>query len=294
MSVTTEGPTNPTPVRPFTTETPEAELEALRARVATTRWPDKETVADHSQGVQLATVQELAHYWATDYDWRKCEAKLNALPQFKTEVDGLDIHFIHARSRHENALPLIVTHGWPGSVIEQLKIIEPLTNPTAHGAGARTLSISSSRRCRATGSPASPRHPAGPCPHCPGLGDADGSPRVHPICGPRRRLGWAHHGSDGGTGAAGVARYAHQLPGDSSTGRRKGDPVRRTASTRPLSRRATRLRATAGGVQAARLCRARWERARKRCPGWPTRPSAWRPGCSTTTPAVRKSSPTPS
>jgi hypothetical protein len=136
MSATTEGPTNTTPVRPFKTEVPEAELEALRARVATTRWADKETVADHSQGVQLATVQELAHYWATNYDWRKCEAKLNALPQFKTEVDGLDIHFIHARSRHENALPLIVTHGWPGSVIEQLKIVEPLTNPTAHGAEA--------------------------------------------------------------------------------------------------------------------------------------------------------------
>ncbi len=136
MSVTTEGPINLTPVRPFSVEVPEAELGALRARVATTRWPDKETVTDHSQGVQLATVQKLAHYWATGYDWRNCEAKLNALPQFKTEVDGLDIHFIHARSRHENALPLIVTHGWPGSVIEQLKIIEPLTNPTAHGAGA--------------------------------------------------------------------------------------------------------------------------------------------------------------
>jgi pimeloyl-ACP methyl ester carboxylesterase len=114
-------------------EIPQAEIEALRARVAATRWPDKETVADHSQGVQLATIQELARYWATDYDWRKCEAKLNALPQFMTEIDGLDIHFIHVRSEHESALPLIVTHGWPGSVIEQLKIIDPLTNPTAHG-----------------------------------------------------------------------------------------------------------------------------------------------------------------
>ena len=104
--------------------------------MAATRWPDKETVADHSQGVPLATIQELARDWATGYDWRACESKLNALPQFLTEVDGLDIHFIHVRSRHENALPLIVTHGWTGSVIEQLKIIDPLTNPTAYGADA--------------------------------------------------------------------------------------------------------------------------------------------------------------
>jgi pimeloyl-ACP methyl ester carboxylesterase len=123
-------------IRPFTIEIPESEIQALRSRVAATRWPDKETVADHSQGVQLATIQELARYWAADYDWRKCEAKLNALPQFKTEIDGLDIHFIHVRSKHENALPVIVTHGWPGSIIELLKIIDPLTNPTAHGGSA--------------------------------------------------------------------------------------------------------------------------------------------------------------
>ena len=115
---------------------PEEDLVDLRQRIAATRWPEKETVADQSQGVQLATMQELARYWATEYDWRKVEARLNALPQFLTEIDGLDIHFIHVRSKHEDALPLIVTHGWPGSVIEQLKIIEPLTNPTAHGASA--------------------------------------------------------------------------------------------------------------------------------------------------------------
>jgi pimeloyl-ACP methyl ester carboxylesterase len=108
----------------------------LRRRIKETRWPERETVSDASQGVQLATVQALAHYWATDYDWRKCEARLNALPQFVTEIDGLDIHFIHVRSKDDNALPMIVTHGWPGSVIEQLKIIDPLTNPTAHGASA--------------------------------------------------------------------------------------------------------------------------------------------------------------
>jgi pimeloyl-ACP methyl ester carboxylesterase len=123
-------------IRPFTVQTPEAELEALRARIAATRWPDKETVAGQSQGVPLATMQQLARYWASDYDWRKCEAKLKALPQFLTEIDGLDIHFVHVRSKHEDALPLIVTHGWPGSVIEQLKIVGPLTDPTAHGANA--------------------------------------------------------------------------------------------------------------------------------------------------------------
>ena len=125
-----------TAIRPFQVEFPEAELTELRRRINATRWPERETVADASQGVQLATTQKLASYWATDYNWRKCEAKLNAHPQFMTEIDGLDIHFIHARSKHENALPLIVTHGWPGSVIEQLKIVEPLTNPTAHGGSA--------------------------------------------------------------------------------------------------------------------------------------------------------------
>jgi pimeloyl-ACP methyl ester carboxylesterase len=125
-----------TAIRAFQIRFPEADLAELRRRVDATRWPEPETVRDDSQGVPLATMQELAGYWATDYDWRKCEARLNALPNFITEIDGLDIHFIHVRSPHEDALPLIITHGWPGSVIEQLKIIEPLTNPTAHGASA--------------------------------------------------------------------------------------------------------------------------------------------------------------
>jgi pimeloyl-ACP methyl ester carboxylesterase len=123
-------------IRPFTFDFPEAELEDLRRRIEATRFPEKETVADQSQGTQLATIKELARYWATEYDWRKVEAKLKALPHFITEIDGLDIHFIHVRSKHESALPLIVTHGWPGSVVEQLKIIEPLTDPTAHGGDA--------------------------------------------------------------------------------------------------------------------------------------------------------------
>jgi pimeloyl-ACP methyl ester carboxylesterase len=126
----------PGAIRPFRINIPEDALVDLRRRLAATRWPERETVTDDSQGVPLAMMQELARYWAADYDWRKCEAKLNALPQFITEIDGLDIHFIHVRSKHENALPLIVTHGWPGSIIEQLKIIDPLVNPTAHGANA--------------------------------------------------------------------------------------------------------------------------------------------------------------
>jgi pimeloyl-ACP methyl ester carboxylesterase len=123
-------------IRPFRVNVPDAQLVELRRRINATIWPERETVADESQGVQLAAMQQLARYWSTDHDWRKVEAKLNALPQFVTEIDGLTIHFIHVRSQHENALPLIVTHGWPGSVIEQLKIIDPLTNPTAHGASA--------------------------------------------------------------------------------------------------------------------------------------------------------------
>ena len=125
-----------TAVRPFHVNVPEAELTELRKRIKATKWPERETVMDASQGVQLATTQALAQYWATNYDWRTVEAKLNALPQFITEIDGLDIHFIHVRSKHEDALPLIVTHGWPGSIIEQMKIIDPLTNPTAHGGNA--------------------------------------------------------------------------------------------------------------------------------------------------------------
>jgi pimeloyl-ACP methyl ester carboxylesterase len=123
-------------IRPFHVDVPDEALEDLRRRIAATNWPEKETVADQSQGVPLAMIQELARYWATDYDWRKCQARLSVLPQFVTEIDGLRIHFIHVRSRHEEALPLIVNHGWPGSIIEQLKIIDPLTDPTTHDARA--------------------------------------------------------------------------------------------------------------------------------------------------------------
>jgi pimeloyl-ACP methyl ester carboxylesterase len=129
----TQQPSDKNAIRPFQVSFPEVELTELRRRINATRWPEKEPVNDSSQGVQLATIQKLAQYWGTEYDWHPCEAKLKALPNFITEIDGLDIHFVHVRSKHENALPLIVTHGWPGSIIEQMKLIDPLTNPTAHG-----------------------------------------------------------------------------------------------------------------------------------------------------------------
>jgi pimeloyl-ACP methyl ester carboxylesterase len=132
MSVTAEA----TAIRPFRIDVPEEQIDDLRRRIEATRWPSKELVDDRSQGVQLATVRELARYWTTDYDWRACEARLNALPQFMTQIDGVDIHFIHVRSPHEDALPLIMTHGWPGSVVELLETVGPLTDPTAHGGDA--------------------------------------------------------------------------------------------------------------------------------------------------------------
>src|SRR5262245_11794857 len=132
----TDQTSDTTAIRPFRFEASEAELAELRRRIVATRFPEKEAVADDTQGVQLDTIQKLTRYWATEHDWRKVEARMNAYPHFITEIDGLDIHFIHVRSKHEDALPLIVTHGWPGSIIEQLKIVEPLTNPTAHGGSA--------------------------------------------------------------------------------------------------------------------------------------------------------------
>jgi pimeloyl-ACP methyl ester carboxylesterase len=125
-----------TAIRPFQVNFPEAKLADLRKRINATIWPDKETVSDESEGIQLAVIQKLARYWETEYDWRRCEAQINAVPNFITEIDGLDIHFIHVRSKHENALPIIITHGWPGSIVEQMKLIEPLTNPTTHGGSA--------------------------------------------------------------------------------------------------------------------------------------------------------------
>ena len=185
-------------VRSFQVGFPEAELTDLRRRANATRWPERETVTDDSQGVRLAMMQDLARYWATDYDWAKCEAKLNALPNFMTEIDGLDIHFIHVRSQHQDALPLIVTHGWPGSIIEQLKIIEPLTNPTAHGAeriGRVPSGDSLAAGLRVLRQ--AHRHRVGSRPHRTCLGRADEAPRVHTVRSAGRRLGCGRHADDG-------------------------------------------------------------------------------------------------
>ncbi len=203
---------NKNAIRPFhAVNVPEAELTELRRRINATKWPERETVTDASQGVQLATIQALARYWATDYDWRKIEAKMNALPQFITEIDGLDIHFIHVRSKHDNALPLIVTHGWPGSIIEQMKIIDPLTNPTAHGGNASDafhLVIPSIPGYGYSGKPTTTGWDRRPHRAC--LGRADEAPRVHEIRGARRRLGRGHHRTNGSACASGVARHSHQ------------------------------------------------------------------------------------
>ena len=198
-------------IRPFRVNFSDAELTELRQRISATQWPDRETVKDQSQGPQLATMQKLARYWATEYDWRKVEARLNGLPNFVTEIDGLDIHFIHVRSKHENALPLIVTHGWPGSIIEQLKIVDPLTNPTAHGASASDafdLVVPSMPGYGFSGKPTSNR--LGSRPHRTRLGRAHEAPWIHEVRGARGRLGRDHHGLDGCTGASRTPRHSFQ------------------------------------------------------------------------------------
>jgi pimeloyl-ACP methyl ester carboxylesterase len=205
-------------IHPFQVNVPETELTELRRRINATKWPEREIVGDASQGVQLATIQKLARYWATDYDWRKVEARLNALPNYVTEIDELDIHFIHVRSEHDHALPLIVTHGWPGSIIEQLKIIDPLVNPTAHGGKASDafhVVIPSIPGFGFSGKPTADR--LGPRPHRARLGRADEAPGIHAICGVRWRLGSDDLGCHGCAGASGIARHSHHLAFHGST-----------------------------------------------------------------------------
>ena len=191
MSSTAETATE---IRPFHLEIPEEQLDDLRRRIEATRWPSKELVADRSQGVQLATMQELARYWATDYDWRKAEAKLNALPQFRTEIDGVEIHFIHVKSPHENALPLIMTHGWPGSVIELLETVGSTHRPhraRRRGRGRvrpRAAVPPRLRLLRRAG-----RAGLGRRPHRTRVGGADAPPRLHPLRRARRRRGSPRH-----------------------------------------------------------------------------------------------------
>ena len=185
-----------TAIRPFPFNAPEAELIELRRRINATKWPERETVTDDRKACSSRRCRSSRATGRTEYDWRKIEAKLKALPQFITEIDGLDIHFIHVRSKHENALPIIVTHGWPGSIIEQMKIIDPLTNPTAHGGSASDafhVVIPSMPGYGFSGKPTT--HRLGSRPHRPCLGHADEAPRLHAICGAGRRLGRAGHAS---------------------------------------------------------------------------------------------------
>ena len=194
--------TTPTAIQPFHINVPQSALDDLRRRLAATRWPEKETVADQSQGVQLATMKEMVRYWQSDYDWRKAEAKLNALPQFVTTIDGLDIHFIHVRSKHEHALPVVITHGWPGSIIEELKLIDPLTNPTAHGGRAEDafdVVIPSLPGYGFSGKPTTPGW------------NWDRMARAWDTL--MKRLGYARYVAQGGDAGAKVAEaLAHQAP----------------------------------------------------------------------------------
>src|SRR5262249_45437600 len=204
--------------------------------VSATKWPEQEQVSDATQGVQLATIQKLAQYWATQHDWRKCEAKINAVPNFITEINGLDIHLIHVRSKHENALPMIVTHGWPGSFIEQMKIIEPADeSDRARRYRGRRLpprdSVAAGLRFfrQANGAGVEPGQ------HRRGVGDADAAPRLQTVRGAGWRLGQCHLGGHGSAAAAGIAWHSHQHGGHRSTRGVEGALARRPGATRPFA-----------------------------------------------------------
>ena len=275
-----------TAIRPFTVEFPQADLDDLHRRVRETRWPEHETVGDASQGVQLEVVQELAERWVDGHDWRAVEARLNDLPQFVTEIDGLDIHFIHVRSPHEDALPMIVTHGWPGSIIEQLKIVGPLTDPTAHGASAADafdLVI-----------PSLPGHGFSGKPEATGW---DPIRIARAWVELMRRLGYDRYVAQGGDWGnavteqmalltpAGADRHPHQHAGDRPGRDPGGADERRRAARGPLRRGAGRVGPARVLLRArARRTRRRWATGRRRSTRSRTRRSAWPRGCSTTTP----------
>src|SRR3954463_10985998 len=249
MSTTAE---TATAISPFHVDTPEEDLAELRRRIAATRLPTEELVADRSQGVQLATIKALAHHWETDYDWRKAEAKLNALPQFTSEIDGVDIHFIHVKSSHENALPLIMTHGWPGSVMEMIDSVGPLTDPTAHGGSGEDafhLVLPSLPGYAFSGEPAEAgwdparvrllggagRGGLGPGPDRKGLGRAHGPPRPYPLRRPGRRRGGRGLGHARTPSNRGVDRHTHE-PARAGVERRHADGYRRGARRRRADR----------------------------------------------------------
>ena len=273
MSSTVETATE---IKPFHVEIPNEELAELRRRVAATRSPSKELVEDRSQGVQLATMKELARYWATDYDWRKCEAKLNALPQFTTEIDGVDVHFIHVRSKHDDALPLIMTHGWPGSVIELLETVGPLTDPTAHGGSAEDafhLVLPSVPGYGFSGEPKELGWDAGRTAQA--WAELMKPPRLYPLRGPGRRRGRLHHRRDGPPGSRRADRHPYE-PARDGAGRR---PSRR--NPRRNAPRATSSPPSGRAASATSSSRRRGRR-RSGTPCW-IHPWRWRPGCSTTT-----------
>jgi pimeloyl-ACP methyl ester carboxylesterase len=252
-------------IRPFRVGFPDEDLAELRRRIEATRWPERETVDDDSQGVPLATMQDLARYWATDYDWRRCEDKLNALPQFTTELDGLDIHFLHVRSPHADALPLIVTHGWPGSILEQLKLIGPLTDPTAHGASAADAFH--------VVIPSLPGHGFSAKPTATGW-DPTRIARAWVVL--MGRLGYPRFVAQGGDwGAAVTQAMGIQAPPGASrpaSRRRPASPRRSEPATSSC----------AASTPPTWPTRRSWRRVRRRCTGWPTRRSISRPSCSTT------------
>jgi len=271
-------------IRPFRVEVPEEELAELRRRIAATRWPSRELVADRSQGVQLATIQELARYWAAEYDWRKCEAKLNALQQCKTVIDGVDIHFIHVKSRHEGALPLIMTHGWPGSVIELLETVGPLTDPAAHGGSADDAF-----------------HLV--LPSIPGYGFSDQPTELGWYAGRTaqawaklmRRLGYTHYVAQGGDqGAAVTDAMGRQAPEGLAgihtnllvTALGGGAMPAETEQERAALEQTKTFRATGFGYFLEQA-------TRPQTIGYALldSPTRWRPGCSTTTPTLTTRSP---
>jgi hypothetical protein len=209
-----KGATGSDAIRPFTLNFPQEDIDELRRRVAATRWPERETVIDATQGVQLATMQKLTKYWATDYDWSRCAAQLNALPHFLTEIEGLDIHFIHVRSKHENALPLIVTHGWPGSIIEQLKIIAPLTDPTSHGGNASDAFHLVIPSMPGYGFSGKTKHSGLGCsPHRARLACADETPRLREIRCTGWRLGRDYRRLDGSRRTSRIAWHPYEHGG---------------------------------------------------------------------------------
>ena len=270
-----------TAIRPFQVAFSDEELADLRRRIDATRWPERETVADDVAGRAARDDAGARALLGDRYDWRTCEAQLNALPQFITEIDGLDIHFIHVRSRHEDALPLIVTHGWPGSIIEQLKIIEPLTDPTAHGAARGRVRSGDPVAARPRVLRQADRDRVGPA-HRAGLDGADEAPRLHPLRGPGRRLGCGRHPEDGHPG--GHPSCSASTPTCPAPCRAEiaSAPARRTAAGRPVGRGAARLRPADASTPSTWPTRVDGDAVRRRSTGSPTRRSISRRSRSTT------------